>query len=573
MLLKKHLPAFFLILVSGLFACTQKKTLDPAQTQTILKLNTACGNWGSIDSNTLYARIDSVEKVATQQRNKAYFLDAELVRAFYFVMQYRRSNVPKTIALLERIKKEATDHEINYIAARVEERYGHMYNQLNNDQQIFDHWQKQIAISYKLKDPDEGGIFGLATTLYHLGDIYYYYGEYRNSITYLHLLMPRLKVGHDAFYWRQGYNTLGLNYQKLGMLDSSDYYLKKCYDWAIANHNIDWQGIANDGLGTNLYLRGKYNQAIPLLRQNADLATKRKDWWSACGSLLVLADIDLKINNLARASSRVKLARQYIADAHLPLRADKLPMLYPVLAKLYAAEGNGKRSQLYIDSTAIIKDSINRKTRDVHLLRMQQRMEIMQQNDQMKNAMAEASAKKLERNLLIALITAVISLSVSIYLQQHRKHRQDRQLKEIRLKQQEDELASAKEQLQELLQSMSEKNRLIAAFDKHVNQNDRETFDELRKTSILTEHDWDRFKFLFEKVHPAYFDALNKKMPGISKAEVRFMALAKLKLNNKEMAAMLAVSPESLRVTWHRLRKKMQLPNNTSVDDLVESIR
>lgn len=50
------------------------------------------------------------------------------------------------------------------------------------------------------------------------------------------------------------------------------------------------------------------------------------------------------------------------------------------------------------------------------------------------------------------------------------------------------------------------------------------------------------------------------------------MTLAKLGFSNKEMAASLGVSPQAIRVTRHRLRKKLHLPEEGSLDELVDSI-
>ena len=61
-------------------------------------------------------------------------------------------------------------------------------------------------------------------------------------------------------------------------------------------------------------------------------------------------------------------------------------------------------------------------------------------------------------------------------------------------------------------------------------------------------------------------------MPELTPAEIRFMTLAKLNLSTKEMAASLGVSAQSVRVTRHRLLKKINLPEEGSLADLVNSI-
>ncbi len=567
---KKCFPLVLLAILSGFYALAQGDMLSARQKQEIFELNFAVGKPGAIDSATLFNRIKSIQYTARKQGNKTYFLDAELIKAFYYFMQNRKENTPKITAILERVKQEATENNIDYINARVEERYGQMYCWLENNERAFDHWQKQLAISYKLTNPDDGGISGLSPTLYHFADIYYFYGEYRNSINYFRQLLPRLKNNADnVYYLLQANNTLGICYQKVGMLDSADYYLKRCRDWAIAYKRADWEGIANDGLGTNFSLRGNYQQAIPLLQKNLDLALQRRDWWSACGSLLVLADISLKRNDLAGAEAQLHDAQRY-AHTSMSMRTTKLPILYPLLAKLYTAKGNKVMAERYIDSTVNVKDSLARQVAHVQLMRMNQRMDILKQKAIVNDITKEKNAKIRELNLLIALVIALVLLSICIHLFQRRKHHQQQQLKEIRLKQQEEELIRATDQLQELARGIAQKNELATALHQHFSEErDNEAIAKLQKSYI---HDWDRFKLLFEKVHAGYLNELDKRLPGISPSEKRFMALAKLNFNNKEMAAALGVSPESMRVTWHRLRKRMDLPNTTTLAELVAGI-
>ena len=89
---------------------------------------------------------------------------------------------------------------------------------------------------------------------------------------------------------------------------------------------------------------------------------------------------------------------------------------------------------------------------------------------------------------------------------------------------------------------------------------------------ILTEEQWNNFKVLFEKVHKGYLKRLKEKIPSITPAEVRFMALAKLQLDAKEMGVSLGISANAVRNTWYRLRKKVGFTDTEHWDKLVEII-
>lgn len=92
--------------------------------------------------------------------------------------------------------------------------------------------------------------------------------------------------------------------------------------------------------------------------------------------------------------------------------------------------------------------------------------------------------------------------------------------------------------------------------------------EKLRKATILTEDDWLSFKELFEKVHRHFFVRLKETYSDLSPAETRLFALIRLDLSTKEMATMLGVSPETIRQTKWRMRKKMNLPEYLALEEV-----
>jgi FixJ family two-component response regulator len=63
----------------------------------------------------------------------------------------------------------------------------------------------------------------------------------------------------------------------------------------------------------------------------------------------------------------------------------------------------------------------------------------------------------------------------------------------------------------------------------------------------------------FEKVHHSFFEKLIQRFPDLTAADMRLIALLKINLNNIDIAVLLGISQDSLRVARHRLRKKLRL--------------
>jgi len=120
-------------------------------------------------------------------------------------------------------------------------------------------------------------------------------------------------------------------------------------------------------------------------------------------------------------------------------------------------------------------------------------------------------------------------------------------------------LHAADQRLREFMRTVAEKNKEIAVLRSDGNSNpDRDAnIGLLRKSAILTEDDWLRFSELFDQVYPGYLGSLRQQMPGLTRAEQRYLALQRLQLSTREMAMMLGVGEEAIRSVRSRLRKKI----------------
>jgi tetratricopeptide (TPR) repeat protein/DNA-binding CsgD family transcriptional regulator len=96
--------------------------------------------------------------------------------------------------------------------------------------------------------------------------------------------------------------------------------------------------------------------------------------------------------------------------------------------------------------------------------------------------------------------------------------------------------------------------------------------DKILQSNILTNEDWDNFKKAFEDIYPAFFSKLRYKYPAITAAELRLSALIKLNLSIKEMASMLGISPESVKKSRYRLKRKLGLTENEVLEDFIEKL-
>jgi len=169
---------------------------------------------------------------------------------------------------------------------------------------------------------------------------------------------------------------------------------------------------------------------------------------------------------------------------------------------------------------------------------------------------------------LLASLLALMLAGLLLYNRQRLKIKLARQQKEIA----EAEKNSAKEQLQIFTQTLLEKNEQIEELTASLKQQTIMANDELIHQTLLTEYDWNRFKELFEKTHPDFFNKIKVAAPGITQSEMRLAALIKLNLDNKQMASMQGISVSSLRGNKTRLRQKLNITAERGLEELVKSL-
>lgn len=80
----------------------------------------------------------------------------------------------------------------------------------------------------------------------------------------------------------------------------------------------------------------------------------------------------------------------------------------------------------------------------------------------------------------------------------------------------------------------------------------------------IKEDSWKSFEVAFQNIHGNFTKNLLLKNPCLTKSELRLCTLLKLDMNTKDIASMLYLSPESLKVSRSRLRNKLDMTEEDS---------
>jgi DNA-binding CsgD family transcriptional regulator len=243
---------------------------------------------------------------------------------------------------------------------------------------------------------------------------------------------------------------------------------------------------------------------------------------------------------------------------------------YSVLARAYASAGDSKRAYAFLDSAKIAGDSVAQRTNSVWLAGIQHKVDAENFLRERKVLEKEQGIQNLIRNGLILTLVFIGIIAALLVSRQRTELIHQRKDLEFQKSRAENDLNHAARLLAEFTGSLAEKNELIEKFNAELHRlksqpefvaylENNETMKELEKTSLLTDVDWLRFQDIFEKVHSGYIEKVNKMMLGLSPVEMRFLLLSRLKLSMKEIAGILGISVESVRINIQKLGVKLGL--------------
>lgn len=85
------------------------------------------------------------------------------------------------------------------------------------------------------------------------------------------------------------------------------------------------------------------------------------------------------------------------------------------------------------------------------------------------------------------------------------------------------------------------------------------SIEELIKSHLMTEENWQLFKETFISEQPEYIDYLNEHFPSLTETNLRIVLLQKIGLSNQETANLLGVTIDAVKKAKQRLKKKYEI--------------
>ncbi|WP_149243251.1 hypothetical protein [Dyadobacter sp. 32] len=504
------------------------------------------------DSVRQVKKTDEIKRFARNNKDRALELNVDFFLVFLSAFYQHQ---PREVSL-GRLKKQlelATEENVDFLRARSLRALAEFYWKIEGNYELA--FEQYLLLDKELVTTKPEEYPEMARDLMQIGKAYYFFQDYTVAREYFKRAIVLPETAFTTMVINDARNTLGLCYQQLNNLDSSDFYFKEVFKTTFPEAAV-WKRIATGNLGTNMYLCRDYDQAIPLLEKDFYGSISENDYGCAAGASIVLADILRDKGKLKESAVFIAHAKDNIAKAEQP---DRLRLLYPVMSKWYAAAGDMERSRQYMDSSMTAMNRFNDRFSALKVLRAQQRVDRKNQELQLAGYTLERQRKMAERNLLVLLVLLLcIAIIMTYFIQKKRQLAND-----LKLQAATQELKIAAIDLDRFTESIREKNKLIEQLESRNPEAEKAgIFRELRQSTILTEDDWIAFQRLFDQAYPGFIQRARQAYPDLTTSELRYFALSKIAISAKEIAAMLGVSPNTIQVMRHRIRKKLDFADN-----------
>ncbi len=477
-------------------------------------------------------------------------------------------------------------------AVQVLSNFGMVYSRLGDNEKALKYYQEAIATMEAEPEPD---LVSIAATTSSAGLVLRNFGDLEGAAAKFSRAIELYKQVNDTLNLAGTYTNLGTVYSRKLSYDSAILYNNIALELFRQLKNVRGQVIALNNLGFVADTQNDFYKAIAFFSEAHALNKDGAFFDSEISSLVGLGDANIGLKRYPEAESYFKDA---MAIAKKKSRS-KLIEIYKGLATVFNHQNKSGDAYEYFTLYDALKDSIYSKDNATAISNLRVSNDVDRK---------DASIKLLEKDNKIALLTRNLILTVGagllvffgllIYnlIQKNKKDRrlmqQQQELHEARQAIAENELKNQKVREEELKSELEFRNRALTTYTLNLVQKNGMLDDvrgviesvlkepenkdaELKKLiklidySFTLDKDWDGFKTYFEQVHPDFFKKLKESFPQLTATELKLCALIRLSLSIKESASVLSISPDSVKVSRHRLRKKLAL---TTDDNLTEFI-
>jgi tetratricopeptide (TPR) repeat protein/DNA-binding CsgD family transcriptional regulator len=433
-----------------------------------------------------------------------------------------------------------------------------------------------------------------------LGTVYYYNKQPSHALDRHKQALVLYQRQQDAAGLSVTYAHIGHWQEKNRNLDSALHYQRIALAYAESSLNLSSKARIYEHLGS-IYedlsqfdsSRYYYEASLSLYR-SLDLRAEQVEVINNIG------DVYSKTGNYVQG---LAFARQAMLMASDEQDKYQLQSAFRDMAECFEAMGNQDSAYAYLEKSRELVQDIYTADNQKQIALLQTVYEFEQKNAEISKLNA---GRKVYTIVLIAIVMVALLLVILGKLvnsrqklkiqheqrlndQQQRIHLAEKDLMESALRMKKMEEESLKEQLDMRSRELSshilhliQKNEVMeevrTGLQEVIRDDKRDQKKQLRQLlnkinfSFAQDDYWNEFRLIFDKVHAQFFTVIKEQSPDLTPSEIRLLALVKMELGSADMAKLLGVTMDSLRVMRYRVKKKLGIDTGDSLQQYVRQL-
>ncbi|MCZ6593656.1 MAG: tetratricopeptide repeat protein [Bacteroidetes bacterium] len=327
---------------------------------------------------------------------------------------------------------------------------------------------------------------------------------------------------------------------------------------------------------------GRIDSALILVEKNIQTVADANSPFALGKGLFYLGDIYKAKGEYAKAlfyATKADIVANSIDD--LATKRE----IYFLVSSLYEETNNTKKALIYLKKGTKIDDEIYDVKNTWALYKLKRDIRTKEEAQQAALLEKEKKFNKKLRTLylLLAIFSIVFAFFYFKYLRgRYQKKREQfeqlQQITEIELQKTKEVLEINKKELTSAALQIIENGETVQHFKKELDnfkQNiDKVHHKKLERLAISitnnSRKNWEEFRSRFEQVNTDFFKNLKIEHTSLSSSELKLCSFLKLNFNSKDIANLMGISPDSVKVSRYRLRKKLELERSDNLANYID---
>lgn len=475
--------------------------------------------------------------------------------------------------------------------------------------------------------------FRLVGLLSNIGNCYYHTDIYQMAINHYMSALNELKAYEEPMRNAIILSSIGSAYMELKKLDLSLEYQLEALDYVYQSGDSSTTANILSNLGKLTYLINDFKESKKYNYEAIEIYEKLSFDYYLPVQYLNLAQIYIEQDSLEKSDNLLVKAKKIIEKypeveanifyhslkgkyynkinsidsatyytylAHTLAEKDgfakyKLSTT-ETLEKIYLNQNQYDSAYKYLALRKELSEQLFTEESDKRITEMEVLYQLEKKEVQIENLEKQGAYEKQIRYLLIILLGVVVVSSIIIIISYVLRRKKTKQLHKAEKKLMQSELEKGKIEQQKMNEdlehkskqltthalNMMQKNKLLQEVNKSIEEivknpdkeleNNFRTLKRQINRSIKADDDWEVFKMYFVQINSTFFEKLKEINPDLTKHDLRLCALIKLNLNIKESAAVLNLSPNSIKSARYKLRKRLNLEVEQDLYEFIQRV-